>query len=153
MENASQTRELEIFLRNIQIGLKKYSLNELNQTIEALVTDKNEKGRQRKAKVDIVVSVICKHFELDKEKFLNGRGKGLIQQARKYAFCILHNDFDLPIRYISSEVFSLKWHTSVSLVIQYAKTLNEDIKPDKIFIDKLNELRKQIDTKIKNTTI
>jgi chromosomal replication initiation ATPase DnaA len=153
LENASQTRELEIFLRNLQIGLKKYSLSELNESIEAIVTDKNEKFRQRQVKVDLVVNVICKHFGLDRDIFLNGRGKGTIQQARKYAYCILHNDYDLPIRYISHQVFSLKWHTSVSVAIQYAKTLNEDVKPDKEFIQKLKELRNEINIKIKNTTI
>lgn len=153
MENASQSRELEIFLRNIQIGLKKYSLSELNESLEAIVTDKNEKLRQRQVKVDLVVNVICKHFDLEKEIFLRGRGKGVIQQARKYAYCILHNDYDLPIRFISNQVFSLKWHTSVSVAIQYAKTLNEDVKPDKEFIQKLKELRNEINIKIKNTTI
>jgi chromosomal replication initiation ATPase DnaA len=153
LENASQSRELEIFLRNIQIGLKKYSLSELNESLEAIVTDKNEKLRQRQVKVDLVVNVICKHFDLEKEIFLRGRGKGVIQQARKYAYCILHNDYDLPIRFISNQVFSLKWHTSVSVAIQYAKTLNEDVKPDKEFIQKLKELRNEINIKIKNTTI
>jgi len=153
LENASVTKELETFLRNIQIGLKRYSLSELNQSIEEIVTDKNEKVKQRKVKVDMVINVICKHFAIDRDVFLNGRGKGVVQQARKLAYCILHNDFDLPIRYISQKVFSLKWHTSVSLAIQYSKTLNVDIKPDKEFMDKLNELRNEINIKIKNTTI
>ena len=153
MENASASKELESFLRNIQIGLKRYSLSELNQSLEALVTDKNEKFKQRQVKVNLVVNVICKHFAIDRDVFLNGRGKGVVQQARKLAYCILHNDFDLPIRYISQKVFSLKWHTSVSLAIQYSKTLKEDVKPDKEFMDKMNELRNEINLKIKNTTI
>lgn len=153
MENASQSRELETFLRNLQLGLKRFSLAELNETIEALVTDKNQKSRQRQVKVDLVVNVICKHFNLDRDIFLKGRGKGIVQQARKYAYCILHNDYDLPIRFISNQVFDLKWHTSVSVTIQYYKTLNVDIKPDKEFIEKLNELRNEINIKIKNTTI
>lgn len=153
MENASQSRELETFLRNLQLGLKRFSLAELNESIEALVNDKSEKTRQRKAKVDLVVNVICRHYNLDRDIFLRGRGKGVVQTARKFAYCILHNDYDLPIRYISNQVFDLKWHTSVSVTIQYYKSLNEEIKPDKEFIEKLNELRKEINHKIKNTTI
>lgn len=153
MENATLNKDLESFLRNLQLGLKKYTLSEINQSILSLVNDKNEKFRQRQIKVDMVVNVICKHFQIDRDIFLNGRGKGIVQQARKYAFCILHNDFGLPIRYISQSVFSSKWHTSVSMAIQYSKSLNMDIKPDKEFFEKMNELRDEITLKIKNTTI
>jgi len=150
LENYAEKKELEVFFKNIQQGLKKYTLQELNDSIGAIVTNKTDKQKEKKSQINIVVEVICSQFDLTKESLLNGRGKGSIQEARKYAFCILHNDFNLPIRYIAKNVFQLNWHTSVSIAIQYYKSINLDVKSDREFKERLQTIQNKIVEKVKN---
>jgi hypothetical protein len=100
-----------------------------------------------------VIDTICADFKIPRGTFLKGRGKGKVQEARKYAYCILHNDLNLTIRYIAKRVFSLKWHTSVSVVLKYEKTLKTELKPDRLFLENLTRLRQAIKEKINNDTI
>ena len=153
LDNYVEKRELEVFFKNIQQGLKKYTLQELNDSLGVIVNNKTDKQQDKKQQINIVVEVICSHFDLTKESLLQGRGKGTIQEARKYAFCILHNDFQVPIRYIAKKVFQLNWHTSVSIAIQYYKTLNLDVKPDREFKERLQIIQNKIVDKINNKDI
>lgn len=153
LDNYSEKRELDVFFKNIRQGLKKYTLQELNDSIGSIVYNKIDKQKEKKRQINTVIEVICNHFDLTKESLLNGRGKGIIQEARKYAFCILHNDFNLPIRYIAKNIFQLNWHTSVSIAIQNYKTLNLDIKPDREFKERLDIIQNKIVERIKNQNI
>lgn len=153
--NLEQTemRELELLFRNIQQGLRRYSLAELNENIGSLVNGSTEKLRDKQRHINIIIDIICTDFKLQRSTFLKGRGKGKVQEARKYAYCILHEDLNLPIRYIAKSIFSLKWHTSVSVVLKYHKTLREDLKPDRLFMEKLNHLREAIANRLNNDII
>jgi len=153
VSTASEQHELRVFLRNLQEGLKKYTLAEFNDSISSIVTDKKGKKREQKLKVDCVITEICNEFNLSREELLKGRGKGIVQTARKYTYCILHNDLELPIRHIAKNIFAHQWHTSVSVVINYSKTLNLAIKSDREFAEKLNFLRSRIDEKINNVML
>jgi len=153
LDNYLEKRELEVFFKNIQQGLKKYTLQELNDSLGQIVNNKTDKQKDKKQQISIVVDVICGHFSLSRESLLRGRGKGTIQEARKFAFCILHNDFNVPIRYIAKNVFQLNWHTSVSIAIQYYKTLNLDVKPDREFMERLQIIQNKIVDKINNKDI
>ena len=92
-------------------------------------------------------------FGVKKDVFIAGRGKRDIHEARRYAFCVLHNQFGLPIRYIAKKVFKLKWHTSVSMVLQYQKSLNLNVKPDREFSEKLTDIQEKINANIKRGAI
>lgn len=153
LDNYLEKRELEVFFKNIQQGLKKYTLQELNDSIGQIVNNKTDKQKDKKQQINIVIDVICGDFTISKESLLKGRGKGTIQEARKFAFCILHNDFNVPIRYIAKKVFQLNWHTSVSIAIQYYKTLNLDVKPDREFMERLQIIKNKIVEKINNKDI
>lgn len=152
LEN-EETKELASFLKNIHHALKKHSLKEINQTFTSTLLAKNERDAQQKNNIAILLDVVCRDFNVDRVALLNGRGKGRVQQARKFAFCILHNDFNISIRQIATQIFSLNWHTSVSIAIQYHKSLNPDLKADKEFLEKLASLKKKIYLKIENKSI
>ncbi len=151
VDTASDNKELQLFFKNLAYGLKKYSLQELNENLSSMVTNKAYKDKQKAYYIDCVLSEICQEFNLTKQELVKGRGKGVVQIARKYAYCILHDDFEIPIRHIAKNVFHLNWHTSVSVVIQYKKSLNLDIKPDREFSEKLEALKERILKKINST--
>jgi hypothetical protein len=151
VDTATDNKELQIFFKNLAQGLKKYSLQELNENLSLMVTNKADRERQKAYYIDCVLTEICQEFSLTKPELVRGRGKGVVQVARKYAYCILHDDFEIPIRHIAKNVFNLNWHTSVSVVIQYKKTLNMDVKPDREFSEKLEQLKERILKKIHST--
>lgn len=147
ISRSMERKELELFLRTMQQAVRKYTLSELNETIGSIVNTKTEKVKDKQRQISIVLDTISDDFGIARESFVAGRGKGKIQQARKYAYCILHNDLDLPIRMIAN-IFNMNWHTSVMVVIKYHKSLNKEIKPDKEFLDKLADLRNRINEKL-----
>jgi chromosomal replication initiation ATPase DnaA len=119
-------------------------LEGFNQSIESIL---DENIYVRDGRIDIVIDVICNHYNLNKREFLSGRGKGKISEARKYAYCILYNEYKLPIRYIASRIFRQKWHTSVSIALSYYRSLNKDLKMDREFMDELDKLIELIKNK------
>lgn len=137
-------RELEMFLRNLQQGLRKYGLEAFNESLENIL---DENVHLREGKINVVLEVVCAEYDLTRKELLTGRGKGRVQQARKYTYCILYNDYNLPMRYIANRVFKLKWHTSVALALAYHKSLNNNLKMDKEFSEELQRLRELIKTK------
>lgn len=146
----THNKEFVAMLRWLAEGLKKYTVEELTENLGSLVSDKKLRQRQQKLKVECVLSEICTEFEITRDELVKGRGKGVVQTARKYAYCILHQDVGLPIRYIAKNIFLREWHTSVSVAVNYTKTLNVNIKADREFGEKLQELREKIKEKIKN---
>jgi chromosomal replication initiation ATPase DnaA len=150
LDNSIAKHELEEFFKNIQNVLKKHSLQELNQSVNDFIANSYKNTRCSPKKIDIVLKVVCEEFDITKDKLIVGRGKGLVQEARKYAFVLLHQELNLTIRYIAKYVFHSKWHTSVAMAIKYYKNINLEVKPDKEFNSKFKELQTKIKAKLTN---
>lgn len=150
LDNSIAKHELEEFFKNIQYVLKKHSLQELNQSVNNFIANSYKNTRCSPKKIEVVLKVVCDEFDISKDKLIVGRGKGKIQEARKYAFVLLNQELDLTIRYIAKYVFHLKWHTSVAMAIKYYKNINLDVKPDKEFNTKFQELQTKIKSKLTN---
>lgn len=146
----SEKTELENFLKNIQNGLKKFTLKELNDSLYIVLRTKNGKQNPKQKYIQIVLDEVSKEFDIQLEYLINSRKRGTVQQARKIAYCILHFNLKLPIRYIAKNVFYQNWHTRVGAIIQYHNRLNLNIKPDKEFYDKLQLINQKVTEKIKN---
>ncbi|HRH53144.1 MAG TPA: hypothetical protein PLN38_07460 [Chitinophagales bacterium] len=144
----ADNKEIEIFFRNIQQGLSKYSLQEINESLEAIINNDEHFVVNSKKRINTVLDVVCDDFKITKHMLLHGRGKGVVQEARVVAFCVLHNDFNLSMRYIALSVFKMNWHTSVSKAIQYYKSLNMQCKPDRLFNEKLVSIKDKINNAI-----
>ena len=125
-------------------------MQELNQSINDFIANKHKNTRCNPKKVNVVIVAVCEEFKISKDKLLVGRGKGVIQEARKYAFILLYQELGLTIRYIAKYVFHLKWHTSVAMAIKYFKEINIEVKPDKNFIITYNKLLTKIQTELTN---
>ena len=148
-----ENKQLEVFFKNIQKGLKKFTLDELNDSIDSLVNTDADWERTKGKEIATVIGVICKEFEIEKEVLLYGRSKGKTSEARRYAACILHIEYNLPIRFIAKSVFKLNWHTGVTEAVRYYKSLNMEVKPDREFSERLQSILNKIATKNKNTNV
>ena len=53
-----ENEELELLLKNIQQGLKKYSVKELNQALNVALRNSSD----NKYEIDCVLNIVTKHF-------------------------------------------------------------------------------------------
>jgi chromosomal replication initiation ATPase DnaA len=142
--NMSEKKELETFFKNVQQSLKKYTLNEINESLQLMANSETNNKKDKDKEISIVLDAICKEYSIEKDILIYGKSKKDLQQARNIAYCILHLDLGLPIRYIAKRIFFLNWHNSVGVAIKYHKSLNVNIAPDRNFKEKLETVQKTI---------
>ena len=140
----SEKKELETFFKNIQQSLKKHSLCEINESLQSIGNNNKDTHKERQKDIGLVLDAICKEFKIEKELLIYGKSTKDLQQARNIAYCILHIDLGLPIRYIAKRIFFLNFHNSVGVAIKYHKSLNVNITPDRKFKEKLEIVQKTI---------
>ena len=135
----AQEKEIELLLRNIQKGLRKYSVKELNDGILAFLYKKHDKSHE----TDYVLEIVCKEYEISLSSLKSKNVRGNIQEAKQIAYCLLHFNLGLSIRQIASRVF-MNWPTSVSLGVKKYKTADSTHAQDKKFIDRYEKLQEQL---------
>jgi chromosomal replication initiation ATPase DnaA len=125
--------ELEGLLKNIQDALKKYSIKQLNDALLDLL-NKNE---PKKDLVDATLKSVSKVFDISQRILVNSRARGKIQDARMVCYAIMHHELNLPLRYISVNIFKRRSHGSVIHSLHTFKGLTpEKINYHKELIDK-----------------
>ena len=147
--NMSEKEEVIRLIKSLQKGLKQFTLKEFNDALSEVVSPPIEDQKSKEKHIELLLDLICTEYNLTRQELLYGRAKGDVQKARSVAYCILHFNLKLPIRYIANKVFSLKWHNSVGVAIQYYKNLNYEITPDKEFKDKLEKIQANAINKLK----
>jgi chromosomal replication initiation ATPase DnaA len=143
----SDKKEVEQLLKNIQEGLKKYTVKELNEAIVSFLNNKDDKSPE----IDYVLMLVSQDFGVPVKTLKRKNVRGTIQEAKQIAYCLMHFNLGLSIRYISKRVF-FNWPTSVQTGIKKYKQADPNHPQDKQFIDKYNELQAQLIEKIAQTT-
>lgn len=134
-----ENEELELLLKNIQQGLKKYSVKELNQALNVALRNSSD----NKYEIDCVLNIVTKHYKISVRSIKNAHTRGNIQDAKQIAYCLLHFNLGFPIRYIARRIFN-NWAGSVFNGIKRFKNAKADIKPDKEFLDTYDTLNKEL---------
>ena len=91
----SEKTEVEELIKNIHQGLKKVGLKELNSGILRLLSGKNDKS----VEIDYVLQLVCKEYSLSIHSLKTKYPKGIVQDAKQVAYCLLHfnlNPFPPP---------------------------------------------------------
>lgn len=135
----SDNHELETLLKNIQQGLKRYSVNELNEAIVKAIGDKNTKSDE----IKYVLTIVCNEFDITEFALINSKKRGNLQDAKQIAYCLLYFNIGLSIREIADEIF-FNWHTSVAIGINKFKKSDFQHKQDKVFLEKYDKLRTKL---------
>jgi chromosomal replication initiation ATPase DnaA len=136
---SNDTKDIETLLKSIQEGLKKYSLKELNEAIINILNKKSDKTLE----IDYVLTLVCDEFSVSKTTLKSKNARGVLQDAKQIAYCLLHLNLGLSIRYISNNVFH-NWPTSVAIGVKRFKTSDIKYKQDKEFIDKYVKLETKL---------
>lgn len=147
--NMSEKEEVLRLIKSLQKGLKQFTLKEFNEAINSVINPPIENEKSKEKHIALILDLICEEYSITRQELTYGRAKGDVQKARSIAYCILHFNLKLPIRYIANKVFFLKWHNSVGVAIQYYNNLNCDIQPDKEFKEKLEKIQTSAISKLK----
>jgi chromosomal replication initiation ATPase DnaA len=152
-KNMEEKQEVHDFVKNLQQGLKKFSLKELNDELQAIIEKRYDKQKDKEKQISLVIDLVCKEYNIPRNTLIHSRTTSELKQPRTIAYCLLHFTLHLPIRYIAKNVFFLKFHNSVGVAIKYYNTINTKIAPDKEFIDTYTKIQTNAIKKLKTEKI
>lgn len=145
-----ENKELDVLLRNLQEGLKKYTLKELNEAIVDFLNTKEDKRKE----IDIILEVVCKEFNLTLNTLKKPQARGDRGEAKQLTYCLLYNNLGLSTRYISDNIFTGVWHSVIYRAVIRLRNAQPHIKSDKEFLAKYQKLNEKfIDKLTKENTL
>ena len=139
----SENKELSELLKNIQDGLKIYGLKELNSSLETLL----KKNDDDNYKIELILKLVCVEYGINKKVLLHSTERGEVQEARRIAICLLFFNTNTTIRKIAKLVFQRDYHLFIQKAIKRHRSINVNIKPDRLYKEKYDKLEKIIKTK------
>ena len=94
-------KDIEQLLKNIQEGLKKFTVKELNDAIISFLNKKDDKSLE----IDYVLQIVSEEFNTSVRILKKQNIRGILQEAKQISYCILHFNLGLSTRYIADKVF------------------------------------------------
>jgi len=140
--------QLESLLSNIQEGLKKYSIKELNEGIISFLIKKSDKSME----INYVLEITSQEFVISKSILKSKNLRGIRNEAKQIAFCLLVNNLGLSYRYIGKNIFFCN-HSSVGLAIKKMNQADPNHAIDKNFIEKYKKLENKLLANFTNNKI
>jgi chromosomal replication initiation ATPase DnaA len=134
--NMNKDRDLEDLLKNIQEGLKKFTIKELNDAIVEFFNKKDDKTKE----IYYILEIVSEEFKTNVRHLKKKNVRGDLSDAKQISYCLLHFKLGLSTRYISEKVFSSNWHSVVHKAILRFKNANLSLKPDREFVEIYNKL-------------
>lgn len=129
----------ELF-KNIEQGLKVYSVQELNDALKCELRKREDKLE----KTYFVLDEVCALYGITRRTLQYSQKRGLIKEARKLAACVLHYNLGLGQRHIAIRIFSQKYHNSISTSLREFKGLNDQFKADREFKEKYEGIQRKL---------
>ena len=131
--------ELESLLSNIQEGLKKFSIEELNEAIILFLNKKSDKSLE----INYVMQIVSDEYRITLPTLKSKNARGNLQEAKQIAYCLLYFNLGLSLRYISNRVF-FNNHNSVAIGVRRLEKADPKHIIDKNFIEKYNTLERKL---------
>lgn len=131
-------KEVELLLKNIQEGLKTYSVKELNDAIISFLNKKDDKSEE----IDHIFSIVCEEYKTTPRILKKNNIRGDLHEAKQIIYCLLHFNLGLSTRYIADRIF-FNWHGSVYSGIKKFKNCDSNIKQDREFLEKYQKISSQ----------
>jgi chromosomal replication initiation ATPase DnaA len=132
--------DLDLFLKNLRMGLKIYTATELNEAIIMALNQKHDKNSE----IKFIKTQVCKEYSISERALVQSSARGAIKDARRIYCWLLHYDLRLSYRHISFRILGYKYHNRISESIKEFKTLNDKIKRDSELKRKYTDLQKQL---------
>ncbi len=132
-------------LKTIQYGLQHCSIQELSENIKNSVIVKDD----RKEDALKVIKIVALHYGVSIESILKGKKRGVVTDAKRMCFCLIHNELNFTISYIADKIWDKIHYYTVQSAINFYKEINEQIKHEKEFKEVYSKIKTKIDTEIK----
>tara|TARA_R110000751_G_scaffold258936_4_gene358303 strand:+ start:5002 stop:5442 length:441 start_codon:yes stop_codon:yes gene_type:complete len=133
-------KEIESLLKNIQLGLQKYSVKDLNKALQSVLSKNGSQANE----IQFVLKIVAQKYKISTKTLTQSRARGDIQEARMLSYCLLHFTLGLSIRDIAKNIFN-RWHNSVASAIkQYREQQPFKFKVDAEFEEKLKDCQTQL---------
>lgn len=137
----SEHENLLVLLKNIQESLKSYTVEELNDAIQKVLSQKQDKHAEK----EFVLNAVTTHYSISRRTLIKSNARGPIQEAKKLTYCLLHYNLGFTIRHIAIGIFGYeKCHSNVGRAIKYFTTLNDKVKVDREFKEKYEAIQRQL---------
>jgi chromosomal replication initiation ATPase DnaA len=140
----SEHKEIDVLLRNLQEGLKKYTLKELNDAIVEFLNSKKDKRKE----IDLILEIVCEDFEISLNTLKQPQARGDRGEAKQLTYCLLYNNLGLSTRQISDTIFTGVWHSVIYRAIIRLRTAQPHIKSDKLFLERYQRLNEKFIDKL-----
>lgn len=137
----------QTFIDNFAKAVKTHGVKELNDALENIMVNNNNKHRDE---IDYLLTIISDGYGVTKRTLKTARSAGNLKQAKSIAFCLLHFGLKLPCRHIATRIFCQKAHGNVWQAINNFNTLNEKVKEDRLFKEKYDYYHNKLVEYIKN---
>ena len=82
----SKERDIEELLKNIQEGLKKYTIKELNAAIVEFFNRKDDKTQE----VNYILEIVSNEYQITPRVLKKKGARGYLSDAKQLAYCLLH---------------------------------------------------------------
>jgi chromosomal replication initiation ATPase DnaA len=130
--------DVEELLKNIQEGLKKYTIKELNEAIVTFMNKKDDKSEE----IIYILNLVSKEFKTNIRTLKKKNVRGIISEAKQVSYLLLHFNLGLSTRYISDRIFG-NWHSVVHKAVSRFNNANLNLKPDRDFIETYEKLSQE----------
>lgn len=134
-----ENKEIVSLFKNIQQGVKKHGVKQLNEALNSFLSQKSDKNDS----IEYVISIVCKEYSIPLSMIKLKNQRGTVHDAKETAYCLLHLNLGLNVRYIAEKIFNT-WPTSVSKGIKRYKESNVNLKADKEFVEKYKNLEEKL---------
>jgi len=139
-------QNLAQLFKTLQKALDSHTIPEITEAVSAYLAKKSDKHEE----IHYVLEIICDEFNISRRLLVSSNLRGKITEARNLAYCLLHNELHLPVRYISTSVVPRKTHCGVFNAVSYFKSLNPEVKVDREFKEKYDRMLIKLSEFIKN---
>lgn len=113
--------ELQSLLKNIQKGLEKFTVKELNDALTKVLAQKQDQGDE----IQLILQIVADKYKITKKTLVTSTARGDFQTARMIAYCLLHYILGLSHRHIGKKIFN-RGHNCVSSALKRYKSLEPD---------------------------
>ncbi len=142
---SDKKHELQNLLKNIQLGLQKYSVSELNDAIVLVLANKPDQQQE----INYILQIVADKYKITQKTLVTSRARGDFQLARMLSYCLLHYTLGLSVRHIGDKIFH-RGHNCVSSALKHYKALEpERFKVDREFEEKHKECQSEFINLIK----
>lgn len=143
--DSANTKELGELFDNLKKISKSNGIQELNEALTLFFAKKQDNSTE----IDFVIQSVADEYSISVRTLKHSTARGQAQEAREVAYCILHLNLGITLRYISKRVFFKSSHTSINRVIVKFKDMGT-LQHELLFKEKYNKIKALLATYIIN---